>query len=280
MGNLIIINSLPRSGSTFLQNLIIENNPNVLGDTESWVFLALFLEIQGKSKSQVGGNLAEKAKMNFIERNGKELVELFLKYLEDEGIFIIEKTPRNYWLGTTFLNQFDNIVLVRRPDEILASMISTWNNNHLYGLYKYINDFKVGTKVLGELKGVIIRYDELYSLENFVSLDGTYFSTQKKEFKRRIVDTKYGDQSWSKGITTNQNAVFTNFLRYSVLKYFLSLTSDEYMTRVGKTRLEILNIYKPKMYRIDKYVILDCISIFYVVLRVTISKLRFKEIVF
>lgn len=131
--------SLPRSGSTLLQRLLLANYETVI-PPEPWLLLPLLMaEEESASRSVYGSKICARAWNDFFvgKRETKnEAIRSFYNvcmtgYLTEsvkDSVFF-DKTPRYTLIGPKLLELFPNsyyIVIWRNPVDIMLSMVNTW----------------------------------------------------------------------------------------------------------------------------------------------------------
>ncbi|MEX0598211.1 MAG: sulfotransferase [Candidatus Paceibacterota bacterium] len=157
---LIFIVSQPRSGSTYLQN-ILSNNLHVNTTSEPWILLNFANQlksdlIEGSFDNQAAQNafneyLLKYKALNFKQEFKKLLLKLYEPMLEGGFSYVIDKTPRYWEIIDELNNLFPEskiIVLKRNPVSVLKSMIKTWQINDLERLANLKRDILYAPQVL------------------------------------------------------------------------------------------------------------------------------------
>ncbi len=146
---LIFIISQPRSGSTYLQNLL-SNNAEVNTCSESWMLLNFANQIKpALVQSKFDNTLAVGAFKEYLGKypnfNFREAFHDFLLKLYSpmfEGYqFVVDKTPRYWEIASEITTLFPGskvIVLHRNPIDVAKSMIKTWG----FTSFKELNMFR------------------------------------------------------------------------------------------------------------------------------------------
>ena len=147
---LILIASQPRAGSTYLQNLL-SNNEFVNTCSESWLLLNFANQIKPELiNATFDNNLAQRAfkdylnkfNIDFLKKQKQYLFSLYDPMLEGYS-FIVDKTPR-YWEildeMIIFFPKSKIIIIRRNPLDVLKSMITTWDISSIERLNEYRND--------------------------------------------------------------------------------------------------------------------------------------------
>lgn len=209
---LIFIVSQPRSGSTYLQN-ILSNNPDVNTVSEPWILLNFANQLKSDLiKGEFDNQAAKKAfdeyllrykKVNFKSELKKLLLKLYEPILAGGFSYVIDKTPR-YWEFIDELSDFfpesKIIVLKRNPIDVLKSMIQTWQINDLERLAYLKRDILYAPKVLHNFceknkvnKNVyVLRYEDL--LENKQSEIEKIYQWLGVDFDTSYLDTTFNDK--------------------------------------------------------------------------------------
>lgn len=141
----IVIGSIPRSGSTFIQRRIHEMLLNSATGPESWYLPRVGDERRfWKAYSELGANTSSTA-VKFYRSQGlsglynKSLYTGFESFLNDlsertGGLFFIEKTPRNLFFLDDLVEheRLLPIQIVRRPLDTLLSFVFTFSGGFLF----------------------------------------------------------------------------------------------------------------------------------------------------
>lgn len=148
---LIFIVSQPRSGSTYLQNLL-SNNDQVNTCSEPWILLNFINQIKPDAVETYCDNrltknafldyLAKFPEIRFTELQKELLLKLYAP-LSLGFEKVIDKTPRYWEILDEILQLFPKskiIILKRNPICVLRSIIKTWELKTLLELSKYKRD--------------------------------------------------------------------------------------------------------------------------------------------
>ncbi|WP_373056914.1 sulfotransferase [Zunongwangia sp. H14] len=187
--NLIFIISLPRSGSTYLQNLL-SNNDVVNTCSEPWILLN-FINILKPSlveatfDNELAIDAFKEYKNNFPEIDFEESNKQFLLSLYSPLIknydFIIDKTPR-YWEIINEIRAFfpesKMIILKRNPLEVAKSIFKTWNASTSEKMLPYYRDLILGPVTISQ-------FEESYSNNK-----NTYFVNYESLIENQDVQIK------------------------------------------------------------------------------------------
>ena len=136
----IFIFSLPRSGSSLLQKLILTSK-SVSTVSETWILLPLFYGMKGYSRfNEYDDTIVQRALEEINKSKGVSTESLLRKLstsiyenLNTDGKkFFLDKTPRYYYIIDDIINVFQNdakyIFLFRNPYHIVDSLLNTWGN--------------------------------------------------------------------------------------------------------------------------------------------------------
>jgi hypothetical protein len=179
----IFIFSLPRSGSTLLQRVLM-SHPQVCSVAEPWLLLpqTYLLKNKGtlsdyssltanKALKDFIGNLPQKDK-DYSDSLRQFILDLYSKQCKQGERYFLDKTPRYYLIVDEIVSLFPNakfIFLFRNPLQAYASGINTWGKGRFKKYYSTRPDIILGTKLLS--KGFFKHKDKSISInyEDFVS---------------------------------------------------------------------------------------------------------------
>lgn len=237
--SLIIIHALPRSGSTWLQRVLL-THPEVEGLGESWIYLFLYNAFKVRESKYIDShliNIGIEDIENVAELRGVQdfrgyMFESAKDYLEGlkNGKYYLEKTPRNYLVSDDLmrLKGVKHIVLMRDPVDIWLSIRNTWMKGRMWRWMLYKRDFTIGLRELDKMvgiKGVLkIEYESLISsfteeiekIETHIDLDLSLCSAEGvKELAGRLGDPSYREDKVNskrvRGISYWDKRVLQNF---------------------------------------------------------------------
>jgi len=179
----IFIFSLPRSGSTMLQRILMGHS-KVQSTPETWVlfhYLQPFLEDGVMAKYSFKGS---KKGLDFFINNmpgGEEaykeklrthILDIYNSYCTQDQIYFLDKTPRYYYLIDEIVELFPKakfIFLLRNPLAIYSSILETFCDGQFRYLARYYQDIYRGFELLSSgLKkyrqsSFVIKYEDLVS---------------------------------------------------------------------------------------------------------------------
>ncbi len=179
----IFLFSLPRSGSTLLQRVLMAHS-QVASVAEPWIMLPFCYanKCQG-ALTEYSHNVSCDAIEDFIDNlpnkeadyydaMGDFLDTLYRKQCKCNEVYFLDKTPRYYLIIPEILKTFPNakfIFLFRNPVHVMSSMMQTWSNGNFRKMYAYEQDLNLGPKALSkgyELlgnKALAVQYEEFVS---------------------------------------------------------------------------------------------------------------------
>ncbi|MCA0931591.1 sulfotransferase [Lutimonas saemankumensis] len=214
---LIFIVSQPRAGSTYVQNLL-SNNDKVNTVSEPWVMLALAPFIKTELiKSTYDYNLAMDAFLDYLNKCNfeinDEIKSFALKFYDPlvQGYeYVIDKTPRYWEILDELIELFPEskfVIVKRNPLNVAKSIIKTWEIKSLDKLNHYRRDLLMAPYKLNEFclkhetnnNVYIVQYEEL--LKNPSIQVKSIYDWLGVRFKESILETsennkfkgKYGD---------------------------------------------------------------------------------------
>lgn len=178
--NLIVLFSLPRSGSTLLQRILAADE-RIASTAESWLLLPLFYSLrEGNTFSEYGHSSAANAIRDFsrhLPRGeadyrravAQSALHLFRKVSPRGVRYYLEKTPRNALIAEEIIETFPNaryLFLWRNPLAVAASMIETFGRGR-WNLYRFEIDLYEGLDRLVRAVSLpvknklVLRYEDL-----------------------------------------------------------------------------------------------------------------------
>jgi len=154
---LIFIISQPRAGSTFLQRLL-SNNEQVNTNSESWLLLhcvsilkpELLNATFSNTLTQWAFNEYKKGFPSYdFKKTEKEYILSLYKPLAEGYSNIIDKTPRYWEIIDEIPKLFPKakiIVLKRNPEDVLISIMKTWQLESVKDLSRFQRDLLLAPK--------------------------------------------------------------------------------------------------------------------------------------
>ncbi len=270
----IFIFSLPRSGSTLLQKVLMAHD-DIASVAEPWILLPLV----NMTKSE--GTLADyhhKTSYHAIkdlisnlpqkEDTFNQLVNKFVSEIYEnlshgkQVHYFIDKTPRYYLIIDEILKIFPDakkIFLFRNPLQIYASYLTTWKKNRFYKMHRSYYDLYYGPGILAKAyekhkeKSYFLKYEqfvqepeaELKNILNYLELD--YNATLLKDFIKQDLKGAMGDPTgihkYSKVDTDSLDKwknIFNNNVRKLVAKHFVKSIDESFFHVTDYDKEELL----------------------------------------
>lgn len=257
----VFIFSLPRSGSTLLQRLLMAHS-QVSSVAEPWILLPLLYTLRPNGQSaEYSHRISRRAVQDLIEnmRGGQEeyirqlrqFVEgIYASVARDGAVFFVDKTPRYYFIIPEIARLFPDarfIFLFRNPLQVYASVLSTWGKGGFRVLWGNHVDLKLGPKLLSagyenlKVNSLALRYEDLIAdpdaiLKQVCEYIGTsYEPAMLEKFSQQNTNGRMGDPTGvyqynvvEQGAQGKWKALFATELRKKIaMKYLASLPEDE-----------------------------------------------------
>ncbi|MDT0556023.1 sulfotransferase family protein [Patiriisocius hiemis] len=149
--SLLFIISQPRSGSTFLQRLI-SNNEFVNTTSEPWVLLQCASILKPELLNATFSNTLTQWAFNEYKKGfptvdfqkiEKEYILSLYQPMAQGYSYVIDKTPRYWELINEIPQIFPNariIILKRNPEDVVRSMMKTWQLQSVEALSRFQRD--------------------------------------------------------------------------------------------------------------------------------------------
>ena len=273
----IFIFSLPRSGSTLLQNLLM-NHPSISSVDEPWILLPLvYIKKQNGVLSEYSHLSSQIAVNNLIENLPnkeddynielrKYVLNIYQKLSSSEASYFLDKTPRYFLIIEEIQKLFPEskfIFLLRNPLDILSSMLITWKNNSFLKLFKNNIDIYDGPTRLSfainkyREKSFILRYEDLIedpkkSMKDLLKyLDLTDVDYLLNTKRNQSLSDVIGDpnlgikyDSISKESLNKWKKVFNNRFRFWFAKKYIKQIDDGFLQEQGLNKQDFLEDLK------------------------------------
>ena len=177
----VFLISLPRSGSTLLQRLMM-SHPAIASTSEPWLMLPLVYMLREDGLvSEYAHRSAYRAIHDFIQvlpqgrQDYQEALQRFANDLYERQCqqgerYFLDKTPRYYLIIKELSEIFPEakfILLVRNPLQIIASIIKTFSGNNLRMMHFFQIDMLQGfdkiAQGIGHLgnRATVVRYEDI-----------------------------------------------------------------------------------------------------------------------
>lgn len=266
----IFLISLPRSGSTLLQKMLMSHD-EIASHAEPWFLLPLIYGMKvGGIKTEYGQKQAYKALDNIYkslsnhqsdyEEEIKNMALGVYKKLSGSKPLFLDKTPRYYLILEELHRIFPNakfIYLYRNPASVFASMIEAFNHNSARRLDHLEMDLYIGPKK------IVQSYNKHKDVSHFVSYESLVSSPNKtikslcqylgvKYNESMLTDFVFqkieghGDELGAKKYNSLKNnsekwkkIINTKYRRYR-LKNYMEKVSESYLYTGGYDRNEII----------------------------------------
>lgn len=273
MKQLIFIFSLPRSGSTLLQKVLM-SHPEVASVAEPWLLLPLFYHLKPNGTvSEFSHSTCQVAYADFIANlPGKQnaynrslrkfILSLYSMQCKNDERYFLDKTPRYYFIIPELAEIFPDakfIFLFRDLRDVYSSIITTWGNGNFHKLYANYVDLIEGPGLLS--KGYELLADKSYALkyEDFVQnperylrdiceyLEIKYSDTLLEDFNKQDTHGTLGDPTGVKKYTkiskdplNKWKVTFNTFFRKQILYHYSKSIDENIYAAQGYSKEKVL----------------------------------------
>lgn len=262
----VFIISLPRSGSTLLQRILMGHD-EIASHAEPWFLLPLIsLQTHNNIKTPYGHIQSTNAIQNIIKTTSQGVIDSACRnfaleiysQLSEKEVYFLDKTPRYYYIIHDLYRVFPDakfIYLLRNPVEIYNSMIFEFLGKSTRRLDHLDADLINGTKLIAEAiakygqneNTLVVDYDEVCTetvktidrIQKFLDLDDDPNIMEK--FPNQVIHG-HGDSS---GITKYRSKIVARVNSYEnsstfLAKYYFSYLSKQldanYLRLTGQTK--------------------------------------------
>jgi hypothetical protein len=179
--NLIFLISMPRSGSTMLQRVLVGHS-EIESSAEPWLMLPLvYSRRENGLTAEYGGDWARLATDEFLANytDGPDVydagIRAFAKEVYGNALALtsasrfVDKTPRYTYIIKDLIRIFPEakfIFLLRNPLSVLASIINTQLDGDLWSITEFIGELEhgpknilEGTQIMGN-RAAVVRYED------------------------------------------------------------------------------------------------------------------------
>ncbi len=269
----IFIFSLPRSGSTLLQRVLMSHS-KVSSAGEPWLLLPLVSMVKKTGTASVYSHQTSQIAIEDLIRampDGKKEYNIYLRQFvesvyqsvsNENSIYFIDKTPRYYLIIPEIAELFPDakyIFLFRNPIQIYASIITTWGAGSLRRLFHHKVDLREGP--IHVTDGFLKLKDKAYSLryEDFVQnprdqlvalldyLGLKYEEGMLASLSAQAASVRTGDQvgdNRTRGIDPGSldkwKSVFNNRFRKRILRKYIESIPEQTLQVQGYDKIDIL----------------------------------------
>lgn len=260
----IFLFSLPRSGSTLLQRILV-GNKIISSVSEPWLLLPYFYTLK---KSGIYSEYANRHLVTAIQDLCDEMPEgikdyrseirkftlnVYQKIAGEDKTYFLDKTPRYYLIIDEIIETFPNakfVFLWRNPLSIVSSIIDTWGNGKwmLYrskiDIYKGIDNMVNAFKKYEE-KVYSVNYEKLVTKDHeelkglFDYLDITFNQDALEKFDNVNLKGQLGDKNGIKNYKSIENTPIDKW-KNQMSHYIRKIWCRKYLRWIGKDRLEIM----------------------------------------
>ncbi|MBT8232933.1 MAG: sulfotransferase [Bacteroidia bacterium] len=269
----IFIFSMPRSGSTLLQRLMMQHS-EIASVSEPWLLLPLLYAKKEQGMiteySHLNGHKAlndlilklPNGEKGYLDGVRKMSDQIYSQLCNKGEKYFLDKTPRYHLIIEDIIKLYPNgkfIFLVRNPLDIYASILTTWGNNRFKRLFAVSIDLEEGWhniangfKAINE-NSMIIKYEELVENSDRILKDVCAYLDIKFEKQNELasLDGRLGDQTGSRQFSKVSNeslekwkSVFDSTYRKKVLSQYISGINPEDFAVFGLDKSNILNQIK------------------------------------
>ncbi|MGA1863048.1 sulfotransferase [Deferribacter thermophilus] len=177
MKNIIFLFSLPRSGSTLLQRILMSHN-EIASVAEPWLMLPFIYTFKKEGiLTEYSHKVSYVAFEDFINNlPNKEddyykalrhfAENLYENQCKNNEKYFLDKTPRYYFIIPQIAKVFPDakfIFLFRNPVHVMSSIIQTWCSGKLNQMYNFERDLYYGPQALSE--GYKLLKDKSYAIQ-------------------------------------------------------------------------------------------------------------------
>lgn len=269
----IFIFSLPRSGSTLLQRVLMSHE-NITSVAEPWLLLPFSYAYKKEGVlSEYGHNIAYSAFEDFInnlpnkendyyEALGAFAQNLYEKQCGNNEMYFLDKTPRYIYIIPQIVKIFPDakfIFLFRNPVHVMSSMIQTWCDGRFKQMYVYERDLNYGPKALSEGyellrdKAYAIQYEEYvtnpkkYTKEICEYLEIDFDKDMLSSFSSQDTKGRMGDptgvkeyKSVDKRSLDKWKKTFNTKFRQNYIKNYIESIDESILLTQGYSKKEIM----------------------------------------
>jgi hypothetical protein len=271
----LFIFSLPRSGSTLLQRILM-SNPNIVSIAEPWLMLPFVYSFKREGTlteySHMTCFTAFKDMIQNLPRRENDYYEflrefayrIYSSYCKNNEVYFLDKTPRYYLIIPEIAKIFPEakfIFLFRNPVQIYSSILNTWGENSFTKLYDNYIDIETGPKLLTEgynllkEKSFSLRYEdfilapERHLKDLMLYLELPYYNDMLESFSNQDLSGRMGNSIHQHNNVTTislekwKNTFNTPFRKW-LLKNYINSLGDQTISLQGYSKENILREIK------------------------------------
>jgi hypothetical protein len=295
MNSPIFLFSLPRSGSTLLQRVLMSHS-QIASVAEPWIMLPFSYAYKSNGAlTEYSHNVSFSAIEDFVdnlpnkendyyEALGDFANTLYGKQCKNNERYFLDKTPRYYLIIPEILKAFPDakfIFLFRNPIHVMSSMMQTWSNGTFRKMYSHERDLNLGPKALSEGyellgdKALAIQYEQFVSnpvmyVEKICKyLDIAFEEQMLESFSRQDTKGRMGDPTGVhdyKSVSTESldkwKLIFATKYRKKIALNYLKNIEDSVLLAQGYNKTELIEEIKELPAKQSKY-LSDRVDVFY-----------------
>lgn len=269
----IFLFSLPRSGSTLLQRVLMSHK-DIASVAEPWLMLPFCYALKSEGiLTEYTHTISYNAVEDFINNLpnkendyynalGNFANTLYKKQCTNNEIYFLDKTPRYYHIIPQIAKAFPEakfIFLFRNPAHVMSSIMQTWCTGRFKKMYPYERDLNFGPIALSEGYKLLKNKSYAMQYEKYVSNPRKYTEEicnyLEIEFDEKMLsrfssqDTKgrMGDPTGIKeyksidiGSLEKWKNTFNTNLRKKYLERYIKSIDNKVFEEQGYNKLEII----------------------------------------
>lgn len=265
----IFLISLPRSGSTFLQKILM-THPRIASTAEPWILLPLcYMSRKDSLRAPYGHNAAVNAFNRITSECGEDYVSeamasfvrsIYRRYCTGDQDFFLDKTPRYYFILSELGRLFPHgkfVVLLRNPISVFASAIEALKRDSIRRLDSLEHDLYTGPRYIADfvqhthVSHHVLTYEKLVSepeksVRSICESIGVSYREEmiERSFGLRLVGhgDHLGAQTYTSVVSSpgKWKETIDNTYRRMRLLSFVKKFSEEYLRIGGYDRNQLL----------------------------------------
>lgn len=270
----VFIFSLPRSGSTLVQRILMAHS-GIASFAEPWFLLPLMnMDRDAGTLSRYSHLSTSQAFKEFVEHlpGGETFYQTALKdfcetiyaaHCQNGEMYFIDKTPRYFYIIPQIAEVFPDakfIFIFRNPCHVYSSVLKTWGGGSFKRLYLRYNDLMDGPKLLAQgyeqykSRSYAFQYEDFvrepehYLKEMCDYLELEYEANMLDDFSKQDLVGKYGDPSGVKAYKTIEpktlekwKSTFNTGFRKAILKRYIGSMDEADLRIQGYEKKAILD---------------------------------------
>ncbi len=268
----LFVFSLPRSGSTMLQRLLMAHE-DIRSVAEPWILLPLIYAFREKGAASEYSNYLSSLAINdfianlpnkhadYFSAAKKFALDLYARQCPGNEKYFLDKTPRYFFIIPEIAQIFPDakfIFLFRNPVHVFASILATWGRGRLNKLNNHRIDLEQGPDLLArgwELlkdRALTVSYEhlvtnpqvEMKKIFSYLEIPPDYdvlnsFSQQQTNGRLGDPNAKKYKQIQSSSIKKS-NQIFTTRYRKHIVKKYIRNIDNKTLSILGYKKDSIL----------------------------------------